>query len=173
MAGFVKFAYGILMPAATAAGELACRVQQRDRTRRAEPRDEIVDDRQRHLVEVQEVRLQVRALRSVVIDLDRHAATHFALHRDRPGVVGGRAHRRVAVPVVDVAVVRERRIDLRRQRIRRKPLIEHERRRHARVGVREGVLADEAREVARARDDRDTAVRAADAAANRRLVVER
>ena len=135
-AGFVKFAYGILIPAATACGELACMFSSATAPCGAEPRDQIVHDRQRHLIDVEQIGLQVRC-------------PSIRCNRPRPSCPGApraasrsstcrrsQAQRRVAVPVVDAEVVRERRIDLRRKRIRRHPLIEQERRRHAVVAVR-------------------------------------
>ena len=102
------------------------RVQQVARADRPEPGNQIVHDGHRHLVGIEQAGLQFRSVDTVVFEVDGHAFADLALNRDRPVVVLGRTAGGLSVEPVHVGVVRERRIDQRRQRIGRKTLIQIE-----------------------------------------------
>ena len=135
------------------------RVQQVDARRPAEPGNQVVHDRHRHLIRIQQAGLEMRSVDAVVVELHRQALPHFTLHRHRPVVVHRRTARCLTVEPIHVVVVRERRIDQRRQRIGRQALIQVERRRHTGIGRREHVLTDEPGEVTAALRDRDASER--------------
>ena len=138
------------------------RVEQVARSDRAEPCNQIVHDGHRHLIRVEQARLQFRSVDTVVFEVDGHAFADLALHRDRPVVVLSRTAGGLTVEPVDVVVVRERRIDQRRQRIGGKPLIQIECRRDPGIGRPEYVLTDETGEVTAALSDGHATEGAAD-----------
>src|ERR1700730_3137170 len=115
----------------------------------------------------------MRSDSTVIGGLDQRICGKLPLHRERPAQILRRARSVLTLPPVDVLVIGERRIQLRRQQVRRQSVVEQERRSYVLVRRVKGVATYVTSVVATAADDGDFAKGTPESGADRRLVVHR